>query len=79
MKVGDLIFWHGRNTIALVICVESYNSHTLSHENLWACLFEEGDGMITHDDLSDGYTIIDENWDWPPWHINHKGDAYESR
>jgi hypothetical protein len=76
VKVGDLIFWHGRNTIALVISVDSEKNW--SHENLWACLLEE-DGMIINDDLGEGYTVIDENWDWPRWHINHTGDPYENR
>ena len=47
MKAGDLIFWHGRNTIALVIYVDgTYPSE------LWVCLFDE-DG-ITHDYLEEG-------------------------
>ena len=65
MKVGDLIYWHGRNTIALVIQVDgTYPSE------LWVCLFDE-DG-ITHDYLEEGYTVINENWTWPEWHINHE-------
>ena len=73
MKPGDLIFWHGRNTIALVINIvgvpDPVNS-TNPEEYAWYCLLE--DGMITHDYLADGYTVIDENWDWPEWHIDHK-------
>ena len=67
MKAGDLIYWHGRNTIALVIHIDgTYPSE------LWVCLLEADNGMITYDYLEEGYTIIDENWTWPDWHINHK-------
>jgi hypothetical protein len=75
MKVGDLIFWHWNNTIALVISVILEKNQC--HENLWVCLLE--DGMLISDDLSDGYTIIDEKWKWPVWHVNSEDDAYESR
>lgn len=72
MKVGDLIFWHLGNTIALVLSVDT--DHTVDvHKNLWVYLLE--DGMIAGDDLSDGYTIIDKNWNWPKWHINHRSQA----
>lgn len=76
MKVGDIIFWHGRNTIALVIRIESYNDYIDTHENLWVCLLDE-DG-VTYDDLSDGYTIVDENWGWPVWHNDHKENTCKS-
>jgi len=74
MKAGDLIFWHGRNTIALVVSVESETNWC--HENLWVALLEEG--IIINDDLAEGYTIIDKNWNWPDWHV-HYGAVYESR
>ena len=74
MKVGDLIYWHGRNTIALVIKID-----VIDWEDPWYCLLEAGDDNITHDYLEEGYTIIDAHWDWPRWHINHRGCAYESR
>ena len=67
IKSGDLIFWHGRNTIALVVRVE-YADRPCDR---WVHLLE-ADGFITHDPLDDGCTVIDENWDWPEWHINHK-------
>ena len=69
MKAGDLIFWHWSNTIALIVSVDTEKNQ--SHENFWVCLFE--DGIITNDDLSDGYTIIDKYWNWPEWHVNHRG------
>ena len=75
MKVGDLIYWHGRNTIALVIKIDVFPDpvgSTNPGEHVWYCLLEAGDDMITHDYLDDSYTIIDENWDWPDWHINHQ-------
>ena len=66
LKQGDLIFWHGRNTIALVINIES----DAVNSNKWYCLLE--DGMLTHDYLEDGYTVIDANWDWPEWHVTRE-------
>jgi hypothetical protein len=68
VKVGDLILWHWNYSIALVISVDTEKNWC--HENFWVCLFE--DGEITNDDLSDGYTVIDEDFDWPEWHINHR-------
>ena len=69
MKVGDLIFWHGRNTIALVVSIDACpNEHA---EAWWVCLLEEG-GALIYDDLPDGHTVIDENWNWPSWHVNNK-------
>jgi len=68
MKAGDLIFWHGRNTIALIISVTKEKSWC--HENLWVYLLE--DGVLMSDDLAEGYTIIDENWEWPSWHVDYK-------
>ena len=67
IKAGDLIFWHGRNTIALIIAVDSdpYRRHAC----MWVWLLENG--VLMSDDLSEGYTIIDENWNWPEWHINY--------
>ena len=70
MKVGDLIYWHGRNSIALVINIEA-PSDIVGGEQPWYCLLEAGDDMITHDYLEDGYTVINEDWDWPKWHVNH--------
>ena len=66
MKTGDLIYCHGRNSIALVINVDT------SFGMRWVCLLEAGDEVITHDDLEDGYIIIDDKWNWPEWHINHR-------
>ena len=77
MKAGDLIYWHGRGTLALVIFVE-YDSNILPREDLWACLLED-DGMLIHDDLAEGYTVINDSWDWPGWHINHKNNKSKNR
>jgi hypothetical protein len=75
VKVGDLIYWHGRNTIALVINIMEFPDPTGSTklgEHVWYCLLDSDDGMITHDYLEEGYTIINESWNWPDWHINHE-------
>jgi hypothetical protein len=70
MKAGDLIYWHGRNSIALVIEIDAEpNEHA---EAWWVCLLEAGDDMITHDGLEEGFIVIDDDWDWPEWHINHR-------
>ena len=72
IKAGDLIFWHGRNTIALVVHVDVYITDVAPVvKRMWVCLLEAGDDLITHDPLDDGYTVIDKNWFWPEWHINH--------
>ena len=73
VRAGDLIFWHGRNTIALVVHVDVHIERILPLvKRTWACLLEADDDMVTHDDLSGGYTVIDKNWYWPEWHINHR-------
>jgi len=70
VKVGDLIYWHGSNSIALVIEIDACpNEHA---EAWWVCLLDE-EGTVT-DDLSDGFTIVDEDFDWPEWHVNYKED-----
>ena len=29
--------------------------------------------------LAEGYTVINDSWDWPNWHINHKNNKSKYR
>jgi hypothetical protein len=70
MKVGDLILWHGGNTIALVIHVrqlERPRPDLRGLDNWWVTLFDE-DGIF-EDDLGEGFSIIDENFVLPEGYL----------
>jgi len=65
---GNLIFWHGGNTVALIIDIMySPNEHA---DAWWVTLLDE-DGIFD-DDLAEGFTIVDEKWNWPSWHTYYK-------
>jgi len=71
MRVGDLILWHGGNTIALVINVKQLNHPRRGADHWWVTLFDE-DGVF-EDDLAEGFSIIDEDFELPEWYLAYGG------
>lgn len=74
MKAGDLIFICGSGHIYLVIDVEakkmSGKNGRKKRAYKWVTVLEGEEGYILEEGLYENeYEIIDEEWDWPEYHI----------